>query len=187
MTLSVIPFLATVLGSAAVPVVAAVRAWRRRVGLVRIADHRCSLCGKTWTTGDTGSVDAFLVEGQLVCNDCAQRVRRRTVVASATVLVASGIAFYFGWGPIAETVARYGFLDGLMSLSRWAWLMFALPPVVIALSADWAIRRMKTDNVRALESLVRIRLLTAPAVPSVPHPDDRVTLRAEESSDATQA
>jgi hypothetical protein len=180
MTLSVIPFLVTVAGSAAAPVVAAARAWRRRIGLVRIADGRCSLCGKAWRVGE---VDAFLVEGQLVCSDCAPRVRRRTVAASATVLVASGIAFYFGWGPIAETVARYGLLDGLMSLSRWAWLMFALPPVVIVASADWAIRSMKSDNARALESLARIRLLTAPlAKQPAPLRGDSHTQRGDEPS-----
>jgi hypothetical protein len=38
--------------------------------------------------------------------------------------------------------------------------MGALSPVVIVASADWALRKMKRDNVLALEALARLRFST---------------------------
>ena len=162
MILSSIPFVAAVAAAAATPFIAAARLWRRRTGAARNAADRCALCGEPWKVSQTGAVDAWLVEGQLTCSSCAPKTRRRTIVVGAAFTIAAAVSFYFGWGPILETIQRYGFIDGLLSLSRWAWLMFALPPAIVACSADWVVRKMKKDNVRALESLGRARLLGPP-------------------------
>jgi hypothetical protein len=172
MVLTTIPFFATVAAGAAVPFIAAARVWRRRIGAARNASNHCANCGTSWSKDEHGAVDAWLVEAQLVCSECAPKMRGRTVIAIAAFSLAAGVSLYFGWGPIVQTISRYGFVDGLVSLSRWAWLMFALPPAITLCSADWAVRAMKKDNVRALDSLARIRLLT----PSRPDPIGKLGL-----------
>jgi hypothetical protein len=151
-------FVAPVMSAAAVPVIAMIRAWRRRGGLGRNADERCALCGTTWITKENGGGISFLSEGQLVCDPCAPRMRRRTITTTTAFLVAAGSAFYFCWGPVVGAIARDGLLDGLTSLSGWAWLIGALPPLVLVASADWTLRTMHRDKARALTSLVRAHL-----------------------------
>jgi hypothetical protein len=160
--IDILPFVATVSSAAATPFIAVYRAWRRRVGTARNEADRCALCGSKWGINANDTVDAYLVEGQLLCEACAPRMRHRTIAAISMFVAAAGVSFYFGWGPIIEVISTYGLVDGLMSLTRWAWLMFALPPALVAGSASWAMRTMKRDNKRALESLARARLLAPP-------------------------
>jgi hypothetical protein len=111
-----------------------------------------------------------LVEGQLVCTRCAPKLRRRTIASLATFLGLAGLMFAFGWGPFVGVIERFGFVDGLLGVTGWGWLMLGLPPVVVLASADWSLRRMRRDNALALEALARARLLTDSAIESPPSP-----------------
>jgi hypothetical protein len=151
----------TIVGAAAVPVVAVGRAWARRRALKRNAAALCGACGRVWQPNPDQVTDAFLVEGQLFCSDCASKLRRRTI-ASATVFVAlAGGMFLFTWGPIVDVIGRFGLIDGLAGLSALGWAYF-LPPLILLGGADWSIRRMRSKNVVALEALARARLLSGP-------------------------
>ncbi len=156
----VLPFVATVLSAAAVLAMAGARAWRRGVGVARNTSDSCALCGKPWIVDEFGTVDAYLVEGQPVCGTCAPRMRRRAMTVTAAFFAATATSIYFGWVPIVGTIEHFGLLAGLRNLARWDLLMGALSPVVIVASADWALRKMKRDNVLALEALARLRLST---------------------------
>ena len=157
---TVLPYYVTIFSAIAAPVIAVGRAWSRRRGRLENDADACAHCGTQWELTEDGTADAHLVEGQLVCGACAPRMRRRTVVAVAVFGFLAGAMIYLGWGPIIGTMSRFGVIDGLASLSTWAWLMCVLPPVIMLGSADVVLRSMRRDNVRALEALGRARLLT---------------------------
>ena len=158
---TILPFLVTIAGAATVPVVAVARAWARRGARKRNAAALCAGCGRAWQANPQHVTDAFLVEGQLFCTDCATKLRRRTI-ASATVFIAlAGGMFLFTWGPIFDLIGQYGLIDGLEGLSVLGWAFF-LPPLILLSAADWSFRRMRSKNVVALEALARARLLSGP-------------------------
>jgi hypothetical protein len=68
-----------VLAVTALACAGAVGAWavdRRRTGRRNDAG-RCGICGVSWA--ETRSIDAYLIHGRLICEDCAQTARRRTL------------------------------------------------------------------------------------------------------------
>ena len=92
-TPSLLLFVAPVMSAVAVPVIAMVRALRRRGGLTRNANESCALCGTTWVAQENRRGISYLVEGQLVCDPCAPRMRRRTITTTTAFLVAAGGSF----------------------------------------------------------------------------------------------
>ena len=163
-----LPALVTILGAAAVPAFAVVRVWARRLGRRRNIDATCAKCGRPWAPGLGGVPDAVLVEGQLLCLDCGGSLRRRTIGAGIAFLALAGAMFLFGWGPLLDIFGRSGFIDGIAGMTVWGWTLF-LPPLVLLGGADWTLRRMKRENVIALEALAKARLRAEePAVAVLP-------------------
>jgi hypothetical protein len=155
-----LPALVTILGAAAVPLFAFGRAWTRRKGLKRNVAAKCAGCGREFDANAEGTPDAFLVEGQILCPRCATQLRRRTVGAGVVFVVLAGAMFVFGWGPLVDIFSRFGIIDGIAGMTMWGWALF-LPPLVLLGGADWTLRRMKSENVVALEAIARARLLSA--------------------------
>ena len=168
-------------GAVAAPFVTMGRAWMRRRGERRNAADSCAHCGHSWEASVNGGVDAHIVEGQLVCEQCAPGLRRRTIASVVGLTLIGGALFVFGWSPIIQTFSQYGLVDGIVGLTRWAWLLLGLPPLIFAASVDWSLRAMRKDNARALEALGRARLFgTARApVPALREPDPDLTRVAE--------
>jgi hypothetical protein len=152
-------------GAVAAPFVTIGRARMRRRGKRRNAADACAHCGESWEASDTGGVDAHIVEGQLVCAQCAPGLRKRTIASVAGLTVIGSALLVLGWSPIIQTLFQYGFVDGFVGLTRWAWILLGLPPLIFAASVDWSLRAMRKDNVLALEALARARLFGGAGVP----------------------
>ena len=117
-----------------------------------------------------GIREAHLVEGQLVCPLCAPRLRRRTIGCLVVFLGIGGAMFVSGWGPLIGIFEQFGVWDGIVGMTRYAWIMLGLPPLVVAAWADWSLRAMRRDNTLALEALARARLMTRSALSPTPLP-----------------
>jgi hypothetical protein len=171
------PFLVTVVSVAAVPAMAAGRAFVRRIGRRHNEAGTCARCAQPWSSQPGEQIEAFVVEGQLVCAACAAPMRARTIGALGVFAILAATMLWFGWGPIIATMARDGVVDALVGLTRYAWLMNGLPPLVVLAAADWSVRTMHQDNVKTIEDLARARLRrgagTQPSntrlTPPVPH------------------
>jgi hypothetical protein len=163
------PFLATLLSAAAAPVMVLLRGRSRRVGRQRNATDQCAHCGAAWVSSD-GTREAHLVEGQLVCSLCAPRLRRRTIGALLAFVGLGGAMFVAGWGPLIGIFEQFGIWRGIVGMNWVGWIMFGLPPLVVAAWADWSLRTMRRDNTLALVALARARLMTTSAPSPTPLP-----------------
>ncbi len=171
MTLNIlISLIAATLSIGTFSTVSVVRAWRRRVGAARNASDTCAQCGNAFAVREFGTVDAYLVEGQFVCSDCAPLMRRRVIMMAAALIPAMMITVYFGWFPLIANVARLGWTDGLAPLAHFDVLIGAFSPLFVLGSAELARRKMKQDNVVALETLGRLRL--SPSIRKVESGDE---------------
>ena len=81
----------------------------------------CSICGKTLNVGpapDPGEVfsgwqDVTLMEGNMVCSDCTEKVRILYPLRSSKTFVESG--FRFGYDEVrGKTIARKGWVNALV-------------------------------------------------------------------------
>lgn len=57
------------------PIVAGLWWWHRSRSLRRNRHGECAACGSAWPA--TGSPELYLIQGRLVCEDCAATARRR--------------------------------------------------------------------------------------------------------------
>jgi hypothetical protein len=146
------------LGPVTVATVTGLRTWRRRVGLARNTSETCAQCGKTWTAKEFGTIEAYIVEGQFVCGECAPKMRLRVAAVTAAFGLAAGTVVYFGWGQLIDAFTQQGLAGVLVSLSHFDGFAAAIAPFVIVGSGVWAQQRMKRENVIALETMARLRI-----------------------------
>jgi hypothetical protein len=143
-------------GVAVMPAVRFVHATFLRIGGQRMEAGKCANCGQAWGH-DVATGDAHLVEGQLVCQSCADRLRRRTrwAIVGAAIAAAAALA-----ASSSFVISAYGTFGHLLSPLKLA-LLFA-PSVAVSGLAGRAIVRMRRANQAALLGLGRARLLIAP-------------------------
>ena len=144
---------AVALGAISVPVVRAVH-WALRIqGQRRNSVSRCARCGREWPMDAAEVANAHLVEGLLVCSSCTDRLRARTWWAEGALIGIIGTTAVILWGSGLSLYAQH-----VMALPKLTLLM--LPPVLIAGTTLRYVARMRVQNRRALEALVRTRLLS---------------------------
>ena len=158
------------MAAAFVPAAGLARFLMRRRGARRNAEARCASCESEWTAGSAESVDAFLVEGHLVCKDCASKLRKRTIGAGVTFAGLTPLTLLALSGPLLAVWTSVGIVDAIAGMTVWGWSLF-LPPIVLLGGVDWSIRRMKRLNQAALQAVVRARLLVEPVRAITPIPE----------------
>lgn len=143
-----------VLAAMSLPAVFVVHWGLRRIGHRRNAANRCSRCGTAWTQDSVDIRDAHLVEGLLVCGNCAGRLSSRTRWALGAAGGVLGWITITAWGG-----AFFQYHTSGMWYPGWTYVVLSLPPLVAVGVTARFLMRMRNQNRRALESLGRSRLL----------------------------
>lgn len=101
----------------------------------RNAEGECAACARGWA--EIEDLERFLIQGRLVCQDCAARARRR-------------LGWQFGLLGAAALLSSVGVL-----LSEDPAIMALLPPATVGIFAAGTVTMMKLANRRAQARLAR--------------------------------